>query len=57
MRADASAEGDRPLPEREVPSLVPSFPPPQAATREVATALGTGFLPLDKFIFTDHNMS
>jgi len=34
-----SAEGDSPLPEREVSSLHPSFPPPQAAKREFATAL------------------
>jgi hypothetical protein len=40
-RACGSAEGDSPLPEREVSSLHPSFPPPQAAKREFATALPT----------------
>src|SRR5712692_10481667 len=38
-RQKGSAEGDSPLPEREVSSLHPSFPPPQAAKREFATAL------------------
>jgi len=38
--AGESAEGDNPLPEREVSSLRPSFLPPQAAKREFATAQG-----------------
>jgi len=37
--ACGSAEGDSPLPEREMSSLHPSFPPPEAAKREFATAL------------------
>src|SRR6266516_499653 len=49
-RAGGSAEGDRPLPEREGSSLHPSCPPPAAATREFATALPTESLPLDKLI-------
>jgi len=32
-------QGDSPLLKREVSSLHPSFPPPQAAKREFATAL------------------
>jgi len=38
-QACRSAEGDSPVPEREVSSLHPSFPPPQAAKREFATAM------------------
>jgi hypothetical protein len=38
--AGRSAEGDSPLLEREVSSLHPSFPTPEAAKREFATALG-----------------
>jgi hypothetical protein len=38
--AGGSAEGDSPLLEREVSSLHPSFPTPEAAKREFATALG-----------------
>ncbi len=47
-RAGGSAEGASPLPEREVSSLPPSCPPPQAATREDATALVGSLVPLTK---------
>src|SRR5260370_34139956 len=36
--ACGSAEGDSPLPEREVSSLHPSFPPPQAAKQRVCNS-------------------
>src|SRR5258708_1841308 len=37
-RAGGSAEGDSPLPEREVSSLHPPFPPPQAAKHGVCNS-------------------
>jgi len=36
--ADGSAEGDSPVPEREVSSLHPSLPPPQAAKQGVGNS-------------------
>jgi hypothetical protein len=48
-RAGRSAEGDSHLPEREVSSLHPSFPPPQAAKREFATALTVDKKNLESF--------